>query len=75
MSSNPPKSLDPEETVVDRLSEVLNNHSSNDDNDEEHEKDLIEPKVDKGIAGDIGHGKDVAEEENQGRMLRFRALS
>jgi hypothetical protein len=31
---------------------------------------LIEPEIDKGVAGDVGHGEDVTHEEQDGGMPR-----
>ncbi len=31
---------------------------------------LIEPEIDEGVAGDVGHGEDVTHEEQDGGMAR-----
>jgi hypothetical protein len=34
---------------------------------------LVEPEIDEGVAGDVGHGEDVTHEEQDGGMTRGRA--
>ena len=35
---------------------------------------LIQPEVDEGVAGDVGHGQDVADEEYRGGVEGLRGL-
>jgi hypothetical protein len=34
-------------------------------------KHLVEPEVDEGVAGDVGHGQDVAHKEQGGGVTRW----